>query len=128
MKSKRFWLFPFFGIGGLLLGGFVVMLLWNAILPDVTGVEVLTYWQAVGLLLLSRILFGGWKGGGKPGGYNKHTMHKNAHWREKWMNMSVEERLKMKEQWRERCGKWGDRGMGGRSDQEKERPSDEKLL
>lgn len=132
MKPKRFWFFPFFGIGVLLLGGWAVMLLWNAILPDVTGVKMLTYWQAVGLLVLSRILFGGWRGGGKPGGFNKHRpdFQKHAAWREKWMNMSAEERIKFKQEWRERCkqGRWGDRGKERLWDEETKNPSDEELL
>lgn len=107
------------------------MLLWNAILPDVTGVEALGYWQGVGLLVLSRILFGGWRGGGKPGGYaNKKYGHRGgAHWREKWMNMSEEERLKMKQQWRERCkGRWSDQVKERPSERETERTNDEELL
>lgn len=128
MKPRRFWVFPFFGIGALLLGGWAVMLLWNAILPDVTGVKALTYWQAMGLLILSRILFGGWRGGGRSGGFNKHKpdFQKHAAWRDKWMNMSMEERLKFKQEWRERCkkGRWGDQVMKRPSDQTKERPGD----
>ena len=37
----------------------IVMLLWNAILPEVTGVKPLNFWQAAGLLILAKILFGG---------------------------------------------------------------------
>ena len=44
--------------------GLVVMKLWNAILPPVIGLYEITYWQAVGILILSRILFGGFSGGG----------------------------------------------------------------
>ena len=42
---------------------FVLMLLWNWILPDITkgGVTMISYWQAVGLMVLSNLLF---KGGG----------------------------------------------------------------
>jgi len=36
-----------------------VTLLWNAVMPDIFGLNVLNYWQAAGLLLLARILFGG---------------------------------------------------------------------
>ena len=42
------------------LGGLLVMWLWNAMLPPLFGLPVVTFWQAVGLLALSRILFGGW--------------------------------------------------------------------
>jgi hypothetical protein len=37
----------------------VIMLLWNALLPELFGVKVINYWQTAGLLILSRLLFGG---------------------------------------------------------------------
>lgn len=79
------------------------MFLWNAILPSViTSVGALTYLQAIGLLILCRILFGGFRGGGYRGyqGYKN-----NPAWKEKMMNMSEEEREKFKNEWRERCGR-----------------------
>ncbi|MCU0277146.1 MAG: hypothetical protein MUF02_09925 [Acidobacteria bacterium] len=45
------------GIGLLFLFGWVVMLLWNWLMPDIFGLKRLTYWQAWGLLILSHILF-----------------------------------------------------------------------
>lgn len=51
------------GLGLLALGGWVVMRLWNHILPGlIPGVGYLTFYKAVGLLLLSKILFGGFRG------------------------------------------------------------------
>ncbi len=47
--------------------GYVVMRLWNSIFPEVVGARPLSYWQAVGLLILARILVGGFHRGG-PGG------------------------------------------------------------
>ena len=41
------------------LGGVVVRLLWNWLLPELFGFPPITFWQALGLLALSRILFGG---------------------------------------------------------------------
>ena len=87
-----------------LLFGALVMWLWNNILPAVLGVGALTYWQAVGLLVLCRILFGGFRGG-RPGGGRPGWSHRGPEWREKWMNMSDEERAKFRAEWRERCGK-----------------------
>ncbi len=78
--------------------GAVVMGLWNAILPEVLGAKPLTYWQAVGLLILSRILLGGFRfGGGNPPWKGKR--------RGRWSGMSEEEKIKMKEEWRKRCGR-----------------------
>lgn len=50
------------------IGGKVVQWLWNWLLPPLFGLPSVTYWQALGLLALSRILFGGWggHGGGRP--------------------------------------------------------------
>jgi len=89
------------------LFGLLVMSLWNAILPEVIGVRSITFWQALGILLLSKILFGGF-GGGK---------HSRQHGREKWIEMkqkfagmNAEEREKFKSEWKNRCGsRWGSR-------------------
>jgi len=66
----------------------VVMLLWNAILPDIFGIASINYWQALGLLVLSHILFGG-----MSAGIMKHA-HRNNHnsIRDKWMEMTPEQR------------------------------------
>ena len=46
------------------LGGLVVQWLWNWLLPDLFGLRQITFWQALGLLALCRILFGSFGGGG----------------------------------------------------------------
>jgi hypothetical protein len=46
------------GAGLLFLFGFIVMLLWNWLMPEIFGLKTLTYWQAWGILALSCILFG----------------------------------------------------------------------
>ena len=46
------------------LFGELVMHLWNWLLPPLFGWHLITFWQALGLLLLSRILFGSWGSGG----------------------------------------------------------------
>ena len=66
---KRFWIrralrFLAFALFAGALIGFAVMTLWNALLPAILGVSFITFWQAMGLLLLSRILFGGFGRGG----------------------------------------------------------------
>ena len=71
-KEKKFrpWMFILipFGIAFFLtIGGFFVSWLWNALLPGLFGVPQVTFWQALGLLALSRILFGGFGGGGSRG-------------------------------------------------------------
>lgn len=84
--------------GAALFTGLLVMLLWNAILPPVTGVHPLAYWQAVGLLLLCRLLFGRFP---RP----PFRRRGRAHWREKWKNMPPEERERLRRAWQNRCGR-----------------------
>ena len=86
--------------GFLLLVGGAIMLLWNAILPDLTGAKPIHFWQAVGLLLLARLLVGGIRYGLFGG---RHRYIRKRRWKEKWMNMSEEERREFKERWQERC-------------------------
>ena len=78
--------------------GFVVKALWNSLIPPIFAWHTISFWQAVGLLLLCKILFGGFRGG--PG--------RGMHWRrrmgERWGQMSDEER----EQFRQSmAGKFG---------------------
>ena len=46
------------------IGGTIVLQLWNWLLPDLFGWRQITFWQALGILLLCRILFGGFRLGG----------------------------------------------------------------
>lgn len=64
-KCKRLFFIPI-AIACLFLAGLLVMLLWNSILPAVFGLPILTYWQALGLFILCKLLFG--FGGGPRGG------------------------------------------------------------
>lgn len=58
--------FGIIAITGLaILFGFVIMWLWNTLMPELFGLTTLTYWQAVGLFILSKILLGGIGGGSK---------------------------------------------------------------
>ena len=56
------------------LFGELVMHLWNWLLPPLFGWHLITFWQALGLLLLSRILFGSWG----PGGGQSRTARAQA--------------------------------------------------
>jgi len=100
--ARKFLLIPFGIAAMVLLLGAAVQYLWNNILTPVVGVGTLTFWQAAGLLVLCRLLFGGM--GGKGGGWNSNA--RRGRWanpRNHWMNMSEEERARFKEEWRERC-------------------------
>jgi hypothetical protein len=85
-------------IAGTIVFGFVVMGLWNALIPELFKGPVLSFWQAVGLLLLSHILLRGWGSGGWGHNRWRHRFE------EKLAAMTPEERDKFKEEWRRRCG------------------------
>jgi hypothetical protein len=59
------------------LFGAVVMWLWNALMPDIFHLGVITYWQAVGLAILGRLLFGGFH----HGGHHHRGYHRFGQWR-----------------------------------------------
>ena len=80
---------------------FAVMALWNNILVDVLHVGTITFWQALGILVLSKILFGGFGRGHRGGWRNK------GKWMEikgKFAAMTPEEREKFKAEWKKKCG------------------------
>lgn len=99
---KRFWIRKVAGficlcIVGILVFGGIVMSLWNALMPEIFHLPIITFWQALGLLLLAKILFSGFRGGGP-----------RPQWKDKlkakWANMTPEEKEKFKQDWRGRCG------------------------
>lgn len=72
------------------LGGKIVQWLWNWLLPPLFGFQTVTYWQALGLLALSRILFGSWGGRGGSGGGRGWSKEEKERFRrrvrERWGN------------------------------------------
>lgn len=86
------------GIFFLLVVGAITMFLWNWLVPALFHGPEITFLQALGLLLLSKILFGGWGGRGcRSGGHSwKH------HYYEKWSAMTPEERERFKSRMREK--------------------------
>jgi hypothetical protein len=100
-RINRMLLIAPLAIGGFALFIWLVMLLWNGVLATATGVKTITYWQAAGIFVLSKILFGfngGW--GGKRGSMRSNMM------REKFSNMTPEEREQFKAEWKNRCNRW----------------------
>jgi hypothetical protein len=88
------------------LGGELVMQLWNWLAPTLFGWRQITFWQAIGLLALCRILFGGWSGGHGPRSNMRRRMDERMRQRmdERWEKMTPEEREKFRQSWRARCG------------------------
>ena len=67
MRKRLIWMAPAAILGMVIfitIGGGVVMLLWNWLAPALFGLRLITFWQAIGLLALCRILFGGFGLGG----------------------------------------------------------------
>lgn len=92
-----------FIIGGIFLGltavaffTFATMLLWNWLMPAIFALGTITFWQALGLLALSKILFSGFG--------HAHRMHDhrrkrywNSKFEKKWHDMPRDKRW---EYWR----------------------------
>lgn len=85
-----------------LVFGWVTMFLWNYLIPPLFNGPQINFWQALGLLLLSKILFGGVGGGHKHCGGHSHPQWKQ-HFKEKLSSMTPEDRerfkARMKEKW-----------------------------
>ena len=90
MAAAAFVLFTFF-----------VMWLWNWLTPDLFGWHRITFWQALGLLVLSKILFGGFRGGwGHRGRWSRRMQ-------ERWEQMTPEEREKFRKGMQSWCSRRG---------------------
>jgi hypothetical protein len=108
MKKKLIWIIPLAIVGMaafVFIGGEIVLHLWNWLLPGLFGWKEITFWQALGLLVLCRILFGGF---GMRGGNGRSKWKRRME--ERCENMSPEEREKFRERMRER---WGVGAAGG---------------
>jgi hypothetical protein len=83
-------------------GGEIVLHLWNWLTPALFGWHQISFWQALGLLVLCRILFGGVSGRGLHRSNFRERMR--ARWTGRWDRMTPEEREKFRERMRGRCG------------------------
>jgi hypothetical protein len=100
---RMWWLrglkFALFAAVAVAVVGAVVMALWNALLPALFGLPPLGFWQALGLLLLSKILFGSSFRGARGGG-----MRWRARMADRWERMTEEERVRFRAGMSRRCG------------------------
>ena len=99
-KGKRIAKILLFGSLAVLVFGLVIMTLWNWLVPQIFSGPQITFWQALGLFLLSKVLFGGWGGGGRwkhgpPGRWGNRYYEKLA-------SMTPEEREKFKQRMTEK--------------------------
>ena len=95
--KRGFWIFGMIVIGFIAVFAFTLatMYLWNWLVPALFAGPVVTFWQALGILALSKILFGGFHKGGPHGGHWK-SRWKNR-WQEKWSSMSREDQERFKQ-------------------------------
>ena len=101
MRKRLIWIAPLAVLGMavfIAIGGTVVMLLWNWLLPTLFGLRLITFWQAIGLLALCRILFGGFRLGRGP-----HRSNFRRRMAERWEQMTPEERERFRQHGR--CGR-----------------------
>ena len=90
------------GLATLAVGvcGFLVMSLWNSLMPGIFAVPAIGFWQALGLLVLSKLLFGGFRPRGGGGPWRRRMM-------ERWEQMTPEERQNFRQGMRRGCGPRG---------------------
>lgn len=90
--------------------GLVTMLLWNWLVPALFNGPVISFWQALGLLVLSKLLF--WGAGGKGNHWRSHRYQN--HWKNKFYNkfssMTPEEREALKQKMKEKWCHWEEGG------------------
>jgi hypothetical protein len=114
MRKRLIWIVPAAILGMVIftaIGGGVVMLLWNWLAPALFELRLITFWQAIGLLALCRILFGGFGLGG--GGHRNSRRRMDGRIRdrvrermaERWGQMTPEEREKFRQGPHDRSGR-----------------------
>ncbi|MFZ3342288.1 MAG: hypothetical protein WA213_15495 [Terriglobales bacterium] len=91
-----------FAIVFLIVFTLAVHALWNWLMPALFGWHVITIWQALGVLILSKILFGGFRGGARGSWRSRRRII------ERWEKMTPEEREKFRQSMRGRCGPFAD--------------------
>ncbi len=108
---KKFFILK--GLGFLVLGtaavaglGFILMSLWNWLVPVLFSGPIINFWQAIGLFVLSKILFGFGGRGCRHHGHRGPGVFWKRRMEEKLSKMSPEEREKIKARFRNKCSPW----------------------
>ena len=104
---RKFWILKMIVIGLITITVFsyVVMLLWNGLVPELFHGPVISFRQALGLLILAKFIFGGMRPGWRHNGWRRQQWRERM--QEKMNAMTPEEREKFREQWQRRCGRFG---------------------
>jgi len=104
--SGRFLVCVALGVIAVFLFGWITMLLWNWLVPVLFHGPVISFWQALGLLVLSKILF--WGFGGRHHGHR--NQYAQGYWRDKlygkFSSLTPEERAALKQKMKEKWCHW----------------------
>ena len=105
-KGSYYWKCVAFAVVGYMILGLVTLVLWNWLIPSLFNGPVINYWQSLGLLALSKILFWGFH---KK--YSHHPNHgPNAYWgkrfQEKLSSLDPSEREAFKQKMKEKWCRW----------------------
>ena len=106
--SRTFWLlrglrFALFGALFVALAGFVTMSLWNWLVPELFHGPLISLPQALGLLLLSRLLLGGFGGGGRAGAWARQRRAWQQRMAGRLESLSPEQQEQFRQQMQHRC-------------------------
>jgi hypothetical protein len=107
--NRSFWLlrglkFIFFAALFVAAAGFVTMSLWNWLVPVLFQGPALNFWQTLGLLLLSRILFGGWGRGGRGRAWARRRNMWKHKLETRMAGLTPEEQEKFRQKMQGACG------------------------
>lgn len=100
---------------------YIVMMLWNWLMPALVHASLINFWQALGILVLAKILFGFGRGWSHRGHWGNHHYAWKEKMEERLKNMTPEERERFRAEWKQRCGRWGrhyDWGEGKKTEEE----------
>ena len=103
-KALKFVFFATLFVVGI---GYVTMSLWNYLMPFIFNLPTLNFWQTLGLLVLSRILFGGFGRG--RGNWAQKRRQWRQHLESRVAHLSPEEREQFRQQMQRRCAPWSRR-------------------
>ncbi|UPL49583.1 DUF1682 domain-containing protein [Hymenobacter sublimis] len=107
--NRSFWLlgglkFILFGTLFVAVAGYLTMYLWNWLVPALFHGPTITFWQTLGLLLLSRILFGGWGRGGRGQAWAQRRRLWKQKMESRMAGLTPEEQEKFRQKMRASCG------------------------
>jgi hypothetical protein len=97
--------FVVIGVLAVVAFGLLTQFLWNWLVPELFAGPIISFWQALGLLLLSKLLFWGMSSG--KGKWSSHRNHQwKQQWKERYTNLSPEDKEKFKQRFKEKWCAW----------------------